>query len=143
MMLDRRNQNGLSPKQIDYCVLVWEVLGGDDVCTLDTTRASTHSSNTHFAQANNRVYLGADVYPGTGVSPRCSMSVLACLAHELGHASRFKRGYDRPITMPDKLLDEAEASLDGSFAPVLNELDRRTLIEDARDQVERWLITTT
>jgi len=141
-MLDQRNQVGLTDYQIDRCKEIWELLGGDDACPLDTSEASQHSSRTRFAQERNVVYLGADVYPGTGLTPRSSMSLMACLAHELGHAARYRRGYDRTVNMPDMLLDEAEASLDACFSPVLTSYDRRRLVEDARDQVERWLNET-
>jgi hypothetical protein len=65
--------------------------------------------------------------------------MLTCLAHELGHALRFQRGYRRPLDQPDMLLDEAEASLEASFNPVLGPYERRVLVEDAQEQLLRWL----
>ena len=61
------------------------------------------------------------------------------LRSKLAHAQRFHRGYDRPFDMPDKRIDEAEASLDASFFAILSPLDRRLLIEDAREQLDVWL----
>lgn len=67
------------------------------------------------------------------------MSPLACLAHEFAHFERFQLGYQRPVTAPDNLLDEAETSLRASFLPVLARRDREDLVEDARDRLIDWL----
>ncbi|MFT5130457.1 MAG: hypothetical protein ACI8W8_004088 [Rhodothermales bacterium] len=67
------------------------------------------------------------------------MSMLACLAHELAHAQRFRLDYRRPFELPDMLLDEAETSIHASFHVVLSEVDRRDLVEDGRDRLEMWL----
>jgi hypothetical protein len=82
------------------------------------------------------VHLGADVMPGQAIDANSRMSVLACLAHELGHAERFELGYRRPI---DNLIDEAETSLRASFVSILGLKDREDLVEDARDRLIQWL----
>jgi len=64
----------------------------------------------------------------------------ACLAHELAHADRHARQIDRPFEMPDSLLEEAEASIHGSFLVSLEPSQRKLLIEDARDQLDPWLL---
>jgi hypothetical protein len=79
------------------------------------------------------------VWPGGGIQARDRMSVLACLAHELAHADRHRRGFNRAVQKPDMLLDEAEASLHASFYPSLGRMDRCDLVEDARDQLIAWL----
>jgi len=111
------------------------VLGGDSACTLDIAYAAESGSRTTFHQGQQRVVLGADAYPGVGIAARSRMSMLACLAHALAHARRYLRGYDRPVG----LIDEAETSLDASFELALNPKDRRDLVEDASDQIARWL----
>ena len=70
------------------------------------------------------------------------MSVLACLARELGHLRRHQMGFNRPIEPPDGLLDEAEASIHASFESVVGQRDRRDLVEDARDRLTDWLAAT-
>jgi len=101
--------------------------------------ASTHSSKTRFNENRNIVILGADAYPGNGMYANSRMSVLACLAHELAHVERFQLGYQRPLKLPDMLIDEAETSLHGSFVPALNKRDRIDLIEDAKDRINNWI----
>jgi len=117
-------------------------LGGscvaDKEIELVIANASRHSSRTHFDEVAGRVYLGADVKPGTGIEANARMSILACLAHELAHADRSKSGFFRPIELPDCLIDEAETSLHASFNPLLNPKDREDLIEDARDRLIQW-----
>ncbi len=137
--MSSRNQNGLTEKQIEKCLLAWEQLGGNEYCILDTSEASAHNSCTRFDQIKQMVYLGADVMPGKGTEARSRMSMLACLAHELAHFERYKKGYDRPTNKPDMLLDEAEASLDASFNPTISQKDRVDLVEDAQDQIVSWL----
>ena len=67
----------------------------------------------------------------------------ACLSHELAHAQRyFLHGFDRNIEQPHALLDEAETSIHASYNLFLEERDRRTLIEDAKDQLQQWLAAT-
>jgi len=100
-----------------------------------TSEASEHGSQTSFNQTRNVVYLGADVEPGLGTEARVRMSEIACLAHELAHAERFRLGYDRTDTEAATLIDEAETSLRASFSLSLSITDRRDLIEDARDQI--------
>jgi hypothetical protein len=55
------------------------------------------------------------------------LSALACPAHEYAHAERHDLGYERPKSLPDILLDEAEASIHASFHPVLGRKDREDL----------------
>ena len=120
-------------------MLAWNILGGEDQKRLNLDEARLGGSRTRFDERLDRVYLGADAYPGKGFSANSRMSVLACLAHELSHAERFARGYRRPLEMPDMLIDEAETSLDASFHPALNPKDREDLREDARDRLTDWL----
>lgn len=142
-MLSSRNEEGLSPVQIQNCVEAWTALDGDSVCPLDTSVAARTGSRTAFLEDRNAVVLGADVYPSrkTGVSEgaRSRMSVLACLAHELAHARRFGRGYRRPFDRLSYLIEEAQTSLDASFELLLEPRDRRDLVEDARDLTAEWL----
>ena len=86
-----------------------------------------------------KVYLGADAYPGNGSNANSRMSTLACLAHELAHAVCFHNKYRRPVVLPDVLIDEAETSLNASFNSVLSAKDREDLVEDARDRLIHWL----
>lgn len=83
--------------------------------------------------------LGSDVYPGNGTDARSRLSMPACLGHEMAHADRLSKGILRPYDMPDYLVEEAEASLHGSFLVGLDAAQRRMLREDARDQLDRWL----
>jgi hypothetical protein len=136
-----RGKDALNDRQIEMCREIWEVLGGDHICELDFSDAMKHGSQTRFNQAKNRVFVGADVMPGRlMVDARSRMSPMACLAHELAHAERYnKYGFDRPLEMPDKLRDEAEASLLASWNPSLNKNDKSCLVEDDRDQLITWL----
>ena len=140
MILSGRNQTGLTEREIEYCLKAWEVLCGDKKRELVITEAVRHSSRTRFNEMDGKVYLGADVKPGTGIEANSRMSMLACLAHELAHAERFELGFQRSITFPDNLVDEAETSLHASFHPVLNPKDREDLIEDARDRLNQWFV---
>lgn len=139
MLSSSRNQRSLSRRKIAICEAIWELLGGNEVCPLDIREASEHGSRTRYNQTANVVYLGADVEPGIGTEARVRMSELACLAHELAHAERFRLGYDRPDTETANAIDEAEASLHASFMQPLSITDRHDLIEDARDQITRGL----
>jgi hypothetical protein len=139
MLTAGRNQIGLTERQIEYCLEVWAVLCTDSSFALDTSEARQHSSRTHFNEEQNKVFLGSDALPGEGVNATSRMSILACLAHELAHAERFRLGYRRSIDLPDVLLDEAETSLRASFTSVLRMKDREDLVEDARDRLIQWL----
>jgi hypothetical protein len=139
IFLGRRNHRGLTKGEVEYCVLAWNILCGENQRVLILDEARIEYSNTRFVEDRNVVYLGADAYPGEGFSANSRMSVLACLAHELSHAERFARGYRRPLEMPDMLIDEAEASLDASFHQALSSKDREDLREDARDRLTDWL----
>lgn len=138
-MPSSRNQHGLTELEIARCLGVWEVLDGPRYCPLDTTLATQHGSRTRYNEEQRKVYLGADVHPGTAVDARSRMSATACLTHECSHADRHLRGYGRPLAEPDSLLDEAEASLNASFYLPLSARDREDLVEDARDRVSDWL----
>ena len=96
MLAAGRNQAGLTDKQIEYCVEVWEVLRADRQIALDISEASQNFSRTRFNEDQHTVFLGADAFPGDGVDANARMSTLACLAHELAHAERFQLGYRRP-----------------------------------------------
>jgi hypothetical protein len=139
LFMGRRHERGLSDREVEYCVIAWSILCGEDQKTLIIDEAGSDRSGTRFVEQSNLIYLGADAYPGQGFSANSRMSVLACLAHELSHAERFARGYRRPLEMPDMLIDEAEASLDASFHPALNPKNREDLREDARDRLTDWL----
>ncbi len=76
--------------------------------------------------------------PGIGISARSRMSEMACLAHELAHAERYRMGINRPVDQPDVFLDEAEASLHASFIEPIGLTDRQNLVEDARFQIAEW-----
>jgi hypothetical protein len=139
LFLGQRNRSGLTARQIEHCVLAWEALCGAEPKTLLIEEASWNDSKTRFVEDRNVVYLGADAYPGQGFSANSRMSMLACLAHELSHMQRFAKGYNRPLAMPDVLIDEAETSLNASFNVSLSQKDREDLIEDARDRLTDWL----
>ncbi|RYG48919.1 hypothetical protein EON79_03020 [bacterium] len=134
-----RNRSGLTDRQIQHCTLFWELIGGSDVCTLDVSQAHIPDSKTAFYESTNTVVLGSDAYPGLGMDARSRMPMPSCLAHEFAHAERFLKQIARPYDMPDYLLEEAEASIHASFLVVLESGQRRVLIEDARDQLDRWL----
>lgn len=138
MTLAGRNQVGLTAQEIARCIEAWEVLCGDKKWELATDYAYHHSSRTRFNEIDGKVYLGADVKPGIGIEANARMSFLACLAHELAHAERFGIGFQRPLGLPDNLIDEAEASLHASFMPTLSLRDREDLIEDARERLNQW-----
>jgi hypothetical protein len=138
-MIDGRNKNGLDERQIQNCLNIWEAIKGNDFATLDISKASENSSKTYFDEKQNVVFLGANIYPGTGTDANCRMSPMACLAHELSHVKRAKKGFTRPFILPDCLIDEAETSTDATFEVMLNPKDREDLIEDARDRLTNWL----
>jgi hypothetical protein len=141
MILAGRNQVGLTEREIRYCLEAWELLCGDNKRVLIVTEAPRHSSRTHFNEIDGLVYLGADVKPGNGIEANSRMSILACLAHELAHVERFERSaFQRLITFPDNLIDEAETSLHASFMSVLGSRDREDLVEDARDRLNQWFV---
>jgi hypothetical protein len=137
-----RGQKALDDKQIRMCELIWKVLKGYDVCAVDFSEAKVHCSRTRFSETHNKVFVGADVVPGIAMDARSRMSERACLAHELAHAQRYRYGIERPVELPDKLRDEAEASLHASWYLPLNPNDRHCLVEDARDQLDTWLSKT-
>jgi len=138
MLLAARNQIGLTPREIEYCVEAWSYLCEESDAgprELETSEASRHSTETYFSEVDGKVHLGADVKPGRGIEANARLSIVACLAHELAHAERFGIGFRRPTKLPDKLLDKAEASLHASFVGRLGSRDREDLIEDARDRL--------
>lgn len=138
MTLAGRNQVGLTVEEIERCLLAWGILCGEWKRELVTNEAFRHSSRTRFNETDGRVHLGADVKPGGGIEANSRMSALACLAHELAHAERFEIGFQRPLELPDNLIDEAETSLHASFMPVLSSTEREDLVEDARDRLNQW-----
>jgi hypothetical protein len=139
MLAAGRNQTGLTDTQIEYCLEVWAALRADAQIMLDISEARQNFSRTRFNEAQNKVFLGADAFPGEGVDANSRMSTLACLAHELAHAERFQLGYRRPTELPDVLLDEAETSLRAAFTSILRRKNREDLVEDARDRLIQWL----
>jgi hypothetical protein len=139
MLAAGRNQAGLTDKQIEYCVEVWKILRANQQIMLDVSEASQNFSRTRFNETQNKVFLGADAFPGEGVDANSRMSTLACLAHELAHVERFQLGYRRPTELPDVLLDEAETSLRAAFTSLLRKKNREDLVEDARDRLIQWL----
>jgi hypothetical protein len=141
-MLGARNRIGLTEAQIAHCVAAWEYLCIDQPQSLDVSEAFRHGSRTRYDERRGIVILGADAYRGVGESARARMSVLACLAHELGHLQRHQMGFNRPIAPPDGLLDEAEASIHAAFEARMSRGDRRDLVEDALDRLVDWLAAT-
>jgi hypothetical protein len=140
MLESKRNQIGLTQRQIEFCLQAWELLcEGASQRKLVISKAAQHGSCTYFSENDNVVYLGANVYPGEGIDANSRMSMLACLAHELAHAERFELEFRRPIDLPDILIDEAETSLHASFMTRITAKDREDLIEDARDRLIQWL----
>lgn len=138
-MLGARNYIGLTEEQIQRCKETWEFLCGRSEIQLDTSAAWQHGSRTRYDERRREVILGADAYPGSGTSANSRLSLLACLAHELAHLRRANRGFRRPLTLPDRHLDEAETSIYASFLRNVWPHDREDLIEDARDRLIDWL----
>ncbi|NOT61436.1 MAG: hypothetical protein HOP19_14560 [Acidobacteria bacterium] len=138
-MLSGRNQIGLTGREIAACIRVWELLCRPKQRVLVVTEAARHSSRTRFNEADGKVYLGADVFPGPGVGANHRLSMMACLAHELAHAERAELEFERPLSWPDNLRDEAETSLHASFHPDLSDRDRTDLVEDANERLIEWL----
>lgn len=97
IFLGKRNQRRLTDHEIEYCVLAWNILCGENRRTLILDEAKIDHSLTRFVENMDVVYLGANALPGEGFSANSRMSVLACLAHELSHAERFGKGYRRPL----------------------------------------------
>lgn len=139
MLAAGRNRTGLTEQQITYCLEAWALLRADLPVELDVSEATQNLSRTRFNEAQNTVFLGADAFPGEGVDANSRMSTLACLAHELAHAERFRLGYQRPTDLPDVLLDEAETSIRAVFTSLLRKKNREDLVEDARDRLIQWL----
>lgn len=141
MGLWERNHQGLSERDLMRCCQAWTLLTASIglEAELVTDGATRHYSETVFRESDGRVYLGANVLPGCGTSAIERLSVLACLAHELAHLERFRRGFRRPLVMPDLLIDEAETSLHASFYDPISKVDRETLVEHAHDLLEKWL----
>jgi hypothetical protein len=141
-MMAGRNQHALDAHEIQYCQDAWAVLCGDIFRALDVSEAAISGSKTRFNESQQKVFLGADAYPGDGPNATSRMSPLACLAHELAHWERFEIDYSRPIEPPHSFLDEAETSIHASFNSVLGAKDREDLVEDARDRITDWLSQT-
>ncbi len=139
IFLGKRNYMGLTPVQIERCLMIWLELCGDKPRILNVEEAHLDGSRTRFSESQHVIFLGADAYPGEALNANSRLSPLACLAHELSHIERYEKGYNRALNMPDVLIDEAETSLDASFQIVLSKRDRQDLIEDARDRLNEWL----
>lgn len=137
MGIYERSKSGLSSRQIQNCIMEWEFLCDAVGMTVDliTDRAGENFSQTVYRESTHSVYLGANIFPGPGMSAGDRLSVMACLAHELAHADRHRRGFQRPLTLPDLHLDEAETSIHASFFAGLSQRDREDLIEHARDHL--------
>lgn len=138
-MLGERNYVGLTDEQIQRCMETWDFLCGKVERELDPSEAARHGSRTRYDEQRRAVILGADAYPGTGLSANARLSMPACLAHELAHMLRAARGFKRPLTVPDRYLDEAETSIYASFLKNVWPRDRADLVEDARDRLIDWL----
>lgn len=140
-MIEGRNQEGLTRRQIELCLAAWTILTATKASVpLDITRAEMNCSLTAYNEATRTVHLGADVFPAVGsvfATPR--MSMMACLAHELAHAERHALGFARPNVLPHVLLDEAEASLHASFFEAIQSRDREDLVESADERLLKWL----
>lgn len=115
IMLGARNTIALTQYEVKRCRMMWAVLSGKDPVELDCSSADQHGSQTRFIEDPLKVILGADAYPGNGSGANSRLSTLACLVHELARVRRFKLGIQRA---PGNLIDEAETSLDASFASV-------------------------
>lgn len=150
-----RNIQGLDPVQIDQAKMCWEFISQispEEHNTLeskvltsfsvdfDVSNAAKPRSTTAYVEAKNLVRLGANAFPGTGMvnCANSTMSLLACLCHELSHAQRYHMGFRRPFDGYDNNLDEAETSIHASYMPVLSRTDRRHLVEDAMQRLEAW-----
>jgi hypothetical protein len=140
-----RNTMPLSPAQIEYCEQAWAVIIDSELpIPLDISRAAVASTLTGYSERDRTVYLGTNAFPNAqAATANARLSVLACLAHEYGHAQRHALGILRPNTLPDLLLDEAETSIHASFHPVVRPIDREDLVEDARDRLTTWLAYVT
>jgi len=74
IFLGLRNDRGLSDGEIEYCVLAWRILCGEDQRILILDEAGIDYSRTRFIEDTNVVYLGANAYPGEGFSANSRMS---------------------------------------------------------------------
>lgn len=93
MLSGFRNVHGLSEREVEQCLHAWQLLTDSEqfYVPLDVTQAHQHGSRTTFREADN-----IDVQPGDGVDANSRMSLLACLAHELAHARRYRGGLQSP-----------------------------------------------
>jgi hypothetical protein len=67
IFLGRRNHRGLTDREIEYCVLAWDYLCGENQRTLILDEVRIDHSSTRFVEDLNVVYLGANAYPGEGI----------------------------------------------------------------------------
>lgn len=150
-----RNRTGLTDRQIEQIVAMWEfitqadenqetyfdgsIIQGLDI-KLDISKAHEDNSTTAFVESTNTVRIGADAYPtkGSSISANDTMSPLACLCHEYAHAVRFHLGFRRPFRGALMHLDEAETSIHASYEAVLYPSDRIKLIDDASERLAKW-----
>jgi hypothetical protein len=140
-MREGRNQQPLDDHEIEYCQQAWTILCGETPRELDVSEARTANSETKFNESQQKVFLGANAYPGDGSNSIGRMSPLACLAHELAHWERAETGRGRSLNpRQNYFIDEAETSLDASFTLVLSDRDRKDLVEAARDRLNQWIL---
>ena len=74
MLAAGRNQTGLTERQVAYRVEVWTLLEAAPQAELDISEASGNLSRTRFNEEQNKVFLGADAFPGDGVDANSRMS---------------------------------------------------------------------
>lgn len=148
-----RNRQGLTSDQIEMAKMCWEFITQstpddsgavflvDFSVALDVSGAHESGSKTVFIENKNLVKLGADAFPSNSAIIGCAnstMSLLACLCHELAHAQRYYMGFRRPFEGRDVCLDEAETSIHASYMPALSSSDRNHLVEDAMQRLTIW-----
>lgn len=139
MLGDRRNQEPLTDRQIEQCLLGWAEVCHDGSIGFDISEATQRGGRTRFVEVINKVVIGPNAFPGEALDANSRMSMLACLAHEFAHAERYNAGFRWPTDLPDVLIDEASASLTATFILALSPKDREDLVEDARDRLIQWL----
>ena len=125
MTAENRNTRPLNNEEIKLCVNIWRNLdNGRKLAKIDTRRAKNANSETVFVPSTRTVILGANVFPHpNGTNPLQRLSVKACLAHEFAHADRQRLGINRPMKLPEYLIEESEASLHASFYGDLTNID--------------------
>ncbi len=152
-----RNQKALTDKQIEDVRTLFNFMvtpdAKDDVgdsfdgdvlsefeVKIDFSRAKIDGTRTTYADEDNIIYIGTNIYPVMSgpQTANATMSMMACLAHELAHAQRKFLGYRRNSVGRGELIDEAETSLHASFFSYLNPFHREQLVRDATERLEGW-----